>query len=176
MILFNVTRDGWCPGAVEFLVSSWLPMRTVEIAEALGCSPCAIIGKANRIGLSKKPHPGQKHANQTPRVYQPSKESRHRQQLEPTLAPLASVAPVAKLSTRPQSSLGDRPSMPAAVTAPAFRLFAPVWVCCWPLGQPKTPGFRFCEAQIEPGRVYCPEHTKIAYIRVRDRREDQDAV
>jgi GcrA cell cycle regulator len=175
MILFNVTRDGWCPGAVEFLVSSWLPMRTVEIAEALGCSPHAIIGKANRIGLSKKPHPGQKHANQTPRVYQPSKESRHRQQLEPTLAPLASVAPVAKLSTRHQSSLGGRPPMPAAVAAPAFRLFAPVRVCCWPIGEPKTRGFRFCDAVADPGKPYCLTHVKIAYIRVRDRREDQDA-
>jgi len=175
MILFNVTRDGWCPGAVEFLVSSWLPMRTVEIAEALGCSPHAIIGKANRIGLSKKPHPGQKHANQTPRVYQPSKENRHRQQMETTLAPLESVAPVAKLSTRHQSSLGGRPPMPAAVPTPAFRLFAPVRVCCWPIGEPKTRGFRFCDGVADPGKPYCLAHVKIAYIRRSQLYQDEAA-
>jgi hypothetical protein len=31
--------------------------------------------------------------------------------------------------------------------------------CCWPLGEPGTPGFRFCEAPGLPGRSYCEEHT-----------------
>ena len=44
--------------------------------------------------------------------------------------------------------------------------------CCWPIGEPRTPSFRFCDVPIERGKPYCEEHAKIAYERVRDRRED----
>jgi hypothetical protein len=33
--------------------------------------------------------------------------------------------------------------------------------CCWPLGDPRKPGFRFCEAAT--ARTYCDEHHAVAY-------------
>ena len=30
--------------------------------------------------------------------------------------------------------------------------------CCWPIGDPKLPGFSFCGTSIIPGRPYCEEH------------------
>ena len=40
--------------------------------------------------------------------------------------------------------------------------------CCWPLGDPKLPGFSFCGTSIIPGRPYCEEHSKLAYTSTRD--------
>ena len=40
--------------------------------------------------------------------------------------------------------------------------------CCWPLGDPKLPGFSFCGTSIIPGRPYCEEHSKLAYTSARE--------
>ncbi|AOX17628.1 GcrA family cell cycle regulator [Kozakia baliensis] len=43
--------------------------------------------------------------------------------------------------------------------------------CCWPIGDPGTPGFHFCGAKPLPGKPYCAEHAAMAYVKLRDRRE-----
>jgi GcrA cell cycle regulator len=41
--------------------------------------------------------------------------------------------------------------------------------CCWPLGDPRDrENFRFCMDPSEPGKPYCPDHVKLAYMKVRD--------
>ena len=40
--------------------------------------------------------------------------------------------------------------------------------CCWPIGDPKLPGFSFCGISILPGRPYCEEHSKLAYTNTRE--------
>lgn len=37
--------------------------------------------------------------------------------------------------------------------------------CCFPIGEPGTKSFRFCDVPSEPGQQYCSDHMKIAYIR-----------
>ncbi|MBS1015914.1 GcrA family cell cycle regulator [Acetobacter persici] len=44
--------------------------------------------------------------------------------------------------------------------------------CCWPIGDPGTPGFHFCGATPLPGKPYCAEHAQIAYVKLRDRRDN----
>ncbi|MCP1230252.1 GcrA family cell cycle regulator [Acetobacter indonesiensis] len=44
--------------------------------------------------------------------------------------------------------------------------------CCWPIGDPGTPGFHFCGAVPLPGKPYCAEHAQIAYVKLRDRRDN----
>lgn len=44
--------------------------------------------------------------------------------------------------------------------------------CCWPVGHPGTPSFHFCNAGAVRGKPYCEGHAAIAYVRVKDRRED----
>ena len=57
---------------------------------------------------------------------------------------------------------------PVATARPAGRV-----ICClWPFGDPGTRTFRFCDVPSEPGRPYCEKHVRIAYVRVRERRED----
>ena len=40
--------------------------------------------------------------------------------------------------------------------------------CCWPIGDPKLPGFSFCGTSIVPGRPYCEEHSNLAYTNTRE--------
>ena len=40
--------------------------------------------------------------------------------------------------------------------------------CCWPIGDPKLPGFSFCGTAIVPGRPYCEEHSNFAYTNTRE--------
>ena len=40
--------------------------------------------------------------------------------------------------------------------------------CCWPIGDPKLPGFSFCGTSIIPGSPYCEEHSNLAYTNTRE--------
>ena len=40
--------------------------------------------------------------------------------------------------------------------------------CCWPIGDPKLPGFAFCGTSILPGRPYCEKHSHLAYTSTRE--------
>jgi GcrA cell cycle regulator len=62
--------------------------------------------------------------------------------------------------------------VPAASVAPAPRPYGRSIACCWPLGEPGTPGFHFCGVDALPGKPYCVQHAQLAYVRVRDRRDD----
>jgi GcrA cell cycle regulator len=67
------------------------------------------------------------------------------------------------------------PSPPVAKAAPMRVLSGRggrLTVCCWPIGEPGTENFRFCDADAVPGKPYCAQHAELAYVRVRDRRED----
>ena len=44
--------------------------------------------------------------------------------------------------------------------------------CCWPIGDPGTKAFRFCDETSAAGKPYCEEHAKLAYVKLRDRKED----
>ncbi len=77
---------------------------------------------------------------------------------------------------RPAASAGASRAAPARA-ASALRPVAPprrmrVVACCWPIGEPGTRSFRFCDADSMAGKPYCDAHAQLAYVKVRDRRED----
>ena len=38
--------------------------------------------------------------------------------------------------------------------------------CCYPIGEPRTPGFGYCAAPVaQPGAVYCLEHKRLCHMR-----------
>jgi GcrA cell cycle regulator len=89
--------------------------------------------------------------------------------------------PRPSVMTRPTAPSVSRPIVQGtrAVAVPpprpvpsAPRPYGRVVTCCWPLGEPGTREFHFCDVPSEPGRPYCEEHVRIAYVKVRDRRED----
>ena len=80
--------------------------------------------------------------------------------------PVLAVRPVALTPTRPPGVVP--PPRPVMQSAPMqARRSAPS--CCWPIGEPGTKAFRFCDDTSVPGKPYCDEHARLAYVRIRDR-------
>jgi GcrA cell cycle regulator len=159
---------------------------TAEIGRRLGFSKNAIVGKAHRLDLPARPSPIRRE------IPEPDAESGLRcdgttlpplpsdvikppePKAGPLAPPLAVVAPV----PLPRGT-GVRPAAtrPMAVTPPRAhvqppRPYARIVTCCWPIGEPGTRSFHFCDDPSEPGKPYCADHAKLAYVKVRDRRED----
>ncbi len=179
----------WTDEAIARLRSLWAEGHsTAEIGRRLGISKNAVVGKAHRLLLDARPSPIRRAApGEAPR--QPV----IRRVVGPTLAamqavvvPDATVPPVAETPAPvplpapaipapwvpPTPSLvvtpPPAPVLRAVSRAPGGRLVA----CCWPIGEPGTRSFRFCDDESLPGKPYCSTHAALAYVRVRDRRED----
>ena len=64
------------------------------------------------------------------------------------------------------------PDSTPRVAVPRSRPYGRVITCCWPIGEPGMSSFRFCDAESLPHKPYCDQHAQLAYVKVRDRRED----
>ena len=53
----------------------------------------------------------------------------------------------------------------ARVAPPQPKPPGPVRECCWPIGDPGGPRFRFCCEPADEKRPYCAEHAKVAYVK-----------
>jgi GcrA cell cycle regulator len=152
---------------------------TAEIGRRLGVSKNAVVGKAHRLDLPARPSPIRREGERPP-----ARSGPPRRFAGPTLPPLSStsvgttsLAPAhtaASLPPRPPVVVAPRPAPPPARAAlpSAPRPYGRVITCCWPIGDPGTRSFRFCDAESVPGKPYCNEHAQLAYVKVRDRRED----
>ena len=128
---------------------------TAEIGRRMGISKNAVVGKAHRLDLPARSSPIR--TSGSPR---------------PPRAPRRQ--PVPKLAdTVPLSSLGEA-SVPTPVEPIAPAVAPPPRVaiaprrggshpCCWPIGEPGTPAFRFCDDPAPLGVPYCDEHARLAY-------------
>jgi GcrA cell cycle regulator len=176
-------------------------LSTAEIGRRLNVSKNAVVGKAHRMLLPPRPSPirrdGAAPARPAPprRVVGPTLPP-----LPASLAPPAprpataphlaadgapinrSAAPLAlepahrqAVPTQPLPT-HPAPTPPAADAAAPIRAVPPASgrhsACCWPLGDPGTRSFRFCDGASLPGKPYCAEHAQVAYVKVRDRREE----
>jgi GcrA cell cycle regulator len=172
----------WTDEVIERLRAFWAEGHsTAEIGRRMGVSKNAVVGKAHRLGLTARPSPIRRGAGgDTPR------RAPIRRAVGPTLPPLS--GPAEPLPSLPTPMRPVAPSvMPAAapvhaapvqsVQAPTLRAVtrAPggrIIPCCWPIGEPGTRSFRFCDAGSAAGKPYCAEHAALAYVKIRDRRED----
>jgi len=156
----------WSVEAIERLRALWAEGHsTAEIGRRMGISKNAVVGKAHRLSLPARPSPIRRELGvpATPRP-QPARVPR--------------PAGLAPRSTLPAPAPMPAPASvaPAAAPRPAvvrsFPRLGPVRSCCWPIGEPGQPGFRFCSSEALTGKPYCAEHASVAYVKARDRRED----
>ncbi len=152
---------------------------TAEIGRRLGVTKNAVVGKAHRLDLPARPSPIRREGERPPPRPGPP-----RRLAGPTLPPLSSTAlggtslgsisPAASLPPRPPVMMAPRsaPARAVAPQPPPPRPYGRVITCCWPIGEPGTRSFRFCDAESVPGKPYCDQHAQMAYVKVRDRRED----
>ncbi|QDH16659.1 GcrA family cell cycle regulator [Swingsia samuiensis] len=73
--------------------------------------------------------------------------------------------------TPPKPAQTSRPLPPPRFLGSIDRSTRRGPACCWPIGDPGTPGFHFCGATPLSGKPYCAEHAAIAYVKIRDRRD-----
>lgn len=168
----------WTEEAIAQLRAFWAEGHsTAEIGRRMSVSKNAIVGKAHRLNLTARPSPIR-------RTEQGAREATPRRVSGPTLPAFGEAAAQAaprlvhgagcheeggRPEGREPESRGSAAPRPAPVARPASPRISP---CCWPIGEPGTPSFRFCDAGAVQGKPYCAEHVQLAYVRVRERRED----
>lgn len=146
-------------------------LSTAQIGLRLGISKNSVVGKAHREGFPGRPSPIRRIKDGAP----PRARAPRRLNLSAgTLEPLASIAgpepTIAAPPPAPRRIVRQPPKR--AVTPPQPRPYGRVVTCCWPIGEPGTKAFRLCDGASDPGKPYCSDHCKLAYVRVQDRRED----
>jgi GcrA cell cycle regulator len=144
----------WTEEAIARLRTLWAEGHsTAEIGRRLNISKNAVVGKAHRLNLPPRPSPIRRHEGESaPRPSVPKRA------MGPTLPPLS-------------ASMGTPvPGLRTVMPAPKYSQRATP--CCWPIGEPGKPSFHFCNAASVANKPYCEEHAAVAYVRVRDRRED----
>ena len=119
-----------------------------------------MVGKAHRLNLPARPSPIRRIARREARPAPGAVE----RMTGPTLPALELCRQSAPPPRQPVV-LRPVPAQPR----PAGRVSA----CCWPLGEPGSPDFRFCGDPTVPAKPYCEEHVALAYVKVRDRREER---
>lgn len=120
---------------------------TLEIGRRLHKTKNQIIGKAHRLDLPARPCP----VKRDPLANPADPRALRRTQTLPDLRNVNGTFRRHKPAHRHE-----------AKREPYKRIEA----CCWPIGEPGKPGFRFCEAKSAPGKPYCADHVKIAYVSV----------
>lgn len=154
----------WTEDAITRLRGLWEEGHsTAEIGRRLGVSKNAVVGKAHRLSLSARPSPIRRDG-----VERPLRPPAPRRVIGPTLPPLAGAA----LPRPTEPPPAPMPVRPAPAEAKPVRTGLRTLPCCWPIGEPGSPSFRFCDAEALPGKPYCSDHAQLAYVRLRDRRED----
>jgi GcrA cell cycle regulator len=170
---------------------------TAEIGRRMAVSKNAVVGKAHRLGLAARPSPIRRDGSGAASA----RPAAPRRSVGPTLPPLPagpadprevsaailtesnSAAPIATIAVRAAIAVATAPLVASqkAVTpvaaAPAVRVMpapraARHAACCWPIGEPGTKTFRFCDDEALSGKPYCNAHAQLAYVKVRDRREE----
>jgi len=119
------------------------------IGEQIGKSKNSVVSKVHRLGLAGRPSPILRGVERKKRQY-------------------VKRAPRIKLPDLSEVKPLPVEIVQAVVVKPAPIPVRPIWIgpireCCWPLGDPRTKDFRFCEAATRPGKHYCATHWRVAY-------------
>jgi GcrA cell cycle regulator len=139
------------------------------IGKDMGLSRNAVIAKAHRLNLPARASPivksdAPKRIGGFPKVGRPSQRRDLAGEAPSTLEQLGAALPRA---------LPVVVDMPPPVTK-----LAPVRAfsgreCCWPIGEPRTKAFRYCDGLAVAGKSYCAEHCALAYVQRPERSEAQ---
>ena len=174
----------WTPERCAELRALWGTMTGEKIGEAIfGVSgrKNAVVGQAHRMelpliaeaGKGRKPVEGGTKRAQSKRAYQRRRREAAKAGIPwpvrsptstlPALTPLQSLIALAN-----QLSKGEIAPMPPkkekVVPRSARIVLGEMHQCAWPIGDPGTPGFKFCCEPAERGKSYCEVHRKIAYV------------
>lgn len=162
----------WNEPLINRLRSLWdKGLSTAAIGRELGVSKNSVVGKAHRLDLPERPSP-------IKRLYNtPKAPPRPKRAGATTLPPLASAvtalaAPVPSKPAPAVRRIQPLPVRPVETAAPIIvckeqprRRFDGSG-CCFPIGEPGTRNFRYCDADLDISGDYCPDHHKLTVIKL----------
>ena len=165
------TTMDWTDEVITRLRQLWAEGHsTAEIGRRLGVSKNSIVGKAHRLELDPRPSPIRNGGPGARRKSRPTPPPLRNILQLPSRPP--SPSPRTKAATKkpskPQPRHPRRP-LTAAIKPPPLAAKAPIpprigeHACCWPIGEPGTKGFQFCDAPALAGKPYCEQHAARAY-------------
>ena len=143
------TKMSWNEENVGKLRELWdqgLP--TAQIGKLLGFTKNAVVGKAHRIGLERRPSPIRRTAVKPDR-----KKAR-----SPVIPKLNFETSKERTNIPNKETVSFQPALNNLFVQPKKR------GCEWPEGHPDEPDFRFCEKERFEEKPYCLNHCTIAYI------------
>jgi GcrA cell cycle regulator len=157
----------WTEQKIQMLKDMWGNHSASEIAEHIGgLTRNAVIGKAHRLKLSVQKAAEAGGMARVAGGMGAIKSSRKRVMMRalPTVPPPVTVlrpVPTAKDIFRSLEGIGGvKRSEGVAVTKVGERH------CRWPVGDPRSPDFRFCGCTAHEGLPYCVDHARVAYQNV----------
>lgn len=162
----------WTEQKIQMLKDLWGHHSASEIAEQIGgLTRNAVIGKAHRLKLSvqKTAESGGVAIQRLSGSASQIKSSRKRVMLRPlpvvpaqtVVARQAAATPTSRDIFRSLEGIGGTTrSEGIAVTKAGDRH------CRWPVGDPRSPDFRFCGCTAHEGLPYCVDHARVAYQNV----------
>ena len=163
----------WTEQQIQMLKDMWgHGFSASEIAGRLGggLTRNAVIGKAHRLKLSSRPSPIAGSEEEAGRLAAMStgmpKSSRKRVMLRPLpVLPVAPTTTVKAINNKGSASAFSsfdniKRTEGVAVTKAGERH------CRWPVGDPRSPDFRFCGCMAYEGLPYCIDHARVAYQNV----------
>ena len=160
------SRETWSDHTMTQLRQLWKEGHTTaEIGRRLAISKNAVVGKVRRLALDARPSPirssNEGEPSRPPRPKPPKlTDILHLPACPPTPPPKPSPSARVELS-RPPSSL--RPEIAQSAAAHTRSSAACKHACCWPIGEPGSPAFRFCGDPALAGKPYCERHAARAY-------------
>jgi GcrA cell cycle regulator len=160
---------GWTEQQIQMLKEMWgHGFSASEIAGRMGggMSRNAVIGKAHRLKLSAglrstKPAEGSaRMATAASDTNSIMKASRKRTMLRPLpVLPVAPATTVTKMVARESFRTFDNIKRTEGVAVAR----AGERQCRWPVGDPRSPDFRFCGCTVYESLPYCIDHARVAY-------------
>lgn len=166
----------WTEQETDLLRDLWREgLSASQIGARIGKTRNAVLGRVHRLGIADRP----KRSNAA------ATRSTPRRKVAPQRAPMPTSL---RQSTEraPQDVLDEIASVYRCgapvdhhdddpdFIGPCFRLTVrtmPLFGACrWPIGDPEEAGFHFCGARAEPGRPYCEQHARIAYVPAKPRK------
>ena len=139
----------WNQQKVDDLKKLWNEgVATSRIGEQLGFTKNAVVGKAHRIGLERRPSPIRRTAVKPDR-----KKAR------------SPVMPKLNFENSVETTKVQKNSF-NSFTPLVNNLFAPIKKrgCEWPVGHPDEPEFHFCDKERFEDKPYCIDHCAVAYV------------
>ncbi|MDI2090979.1 GcrA family cell cycle regulator [Commensalibacter oyaizuii] len=184
----------WNEEIVARLRELWAQgLSTAEIGRQLNVTKNAVVGKAHRLGLEGRPSPIRRSAakkEKTPAKTEVKPENTVTKAIKEPKAKVAEkpkdqivhveTPSPQKETVKENDILAGMPKVEIKPRKTKIEFMTPAELpkrrsnseCCWPIGDPGTKDFHFCGAQAIPGKPYCLEHVQIAYVKLRDRKNN----